>query len=244
MKLKKILASLIAAAAAAAVSVPFTAIALEDGQATYCFDTADKLSDWQTYGSVSETDFSFKQITTRAKNGEGCIAVSENVTGEVSDTYGGAYVTAETLGLRDFSGCTVSMSVMLNADAVNNIENFSLYSDGIIWLETAITSINSKDWTEVTLTVPDNAENARVGFTIPTFSLYSGEIVYIDDFAVTDADGTVIANIGDYKAKTISTTETVSKGTNIVLIIILIVLVLGIIGAIVYIITSAAKRFS
>ncbi|MDE7288275.1 MAG: hypothetical protein K2N71_02070 [Oscillospiraceae bacterium] len=243
MKLKKIFAA-ITAAAAILTSSSLTAMALEDGQATYCFDTADKLADWQTYGSASETGFSFKQTTANSKNGEGCIVVSEDVTGEVSDTYGGAYITAETLGLNNFGGCTISMSVLLKDEAINNIESFSLYCDGMIWLETPIVDINSKDWTEVTLVVPENAENPRVGFTIPTFGLYSGDIVYIDDFAVTTSDGIVIANVGDYKAKTVSSADTVSTGTNIVLTIVLVVLILAIVGGIGIIVSSVIKKFA
>lgn len=243
MKLKKIFAA-ITAAAAILTSSSLTAMALEDGQATYCFDTADKLSDWHTYGSTAETGFAFKQTTAISKNGEGCIVVSENVNGEVSETYGGAYISADAFGLQNFGGCTVSMSVMLKDGAAAYIENFGLYSDGMIWLETPVVSINSKEWTEVTLTVPDDAENPRVGFTIPTFNTCSGEIVYIDDFAVTTSDGTVIANVGDHKAKAASATETVSSGTNIVLTIVLVVLILAIVGGIGLIVSSAIKRFS
>lgn len=243
MKLKKIFAAVTAAAAILA-SPSLTALALEDGQATYCFDTADKLADWQTYGSVSETGFSFKQSTANSKNGEGCIAVSENVTGEVSETYGGAYITADALGLPNFGGCTISMSVLLNNEAEDNIENLSLYTDGMIWLETPIIGISSDSWTEFSLAVPAGTENSRAGFTIPTFSPYSGEIIYIDDFAVTAPDGTVIANTGDYKAKTISDNETVSTGTNIVLTIVLVVLILAIVGGIGLIVSSVIKRFA
>lgn len=243
MKLRKLFAAFTAAAAILACS-SVTALALEDGQATYCFDTADRLSDWQTYGSAAETGFSFKQITANSKNGEGCIVVSENVAGEVAETYGGAYISASALGLQNFGGCTVSMSVLLNEEAAEHIDNFSLYSDGMIWLETPVIDINSQTWTEVALTVPENAENTQAGFTIPTFGEYSGEIVYIDDFAVTASDGTVIANVGDYKAKTVSETETVSTGTNIVLTIVLVVLILAIVGGIGLIVSSVIKRFA
>lgn len=243
MKLKKIFAA-ITAAAAILTSSSLTAMALEDGQATYCFDTADKLADWQVYGSAAETDFSFKQITANSKNGEGCIVVSENVKGEISENYGGAFVSAETFGLSDFGGCTISMSVLLNDAAVNNIENFSLYSDGMIWLEAPIIDINSNNWTEVALVIPEGTENPRAGFTIPTFGTYSGEIVYIDDFAITTSDGTVIANVGDHKAKTAAVTETVSTGTNIVLTILLVVLILAIVGGIGLIVSSVIKKFA
>lgn len=242
MKLRKIFAAVIASAILAGTSA-FTAFAVGDGEASYCFDTADKLSDWQTYGSVEETGFSFTQITARSKNGDGCLAVSEDCSGDVSETYGGAYITADTLGLANFGGCTVTMSVMLNDSAALNIENFSLFCDGMIWLETAVEEINSKDWTDVTLVVPDSAENSRIGFSIPTFGIYNGEIVYIDDFTVTRADGTVVSNRGDYKAKSITQVEAVSKGTNIVLIILLVVIILAIVGIIAFIVTKAIKRY-
>lgn len=241
MKLRKILAAAVAAAAMCAFSV--TAFAIEDGKAAYCFDTPDKLSDWQTDGSADKTGLSLTQITSRAKNGDGCIAVSESFTGEITENFGGAYITADKLGLDSFSGCTVSMSVLLNEAAAENIENFSIFSDGIIWLETPVTEINSKEWTEFTLAIPETAENPRVGFTIPTFNAYSGEIVYIDDFSVTRADGTVVANVGDYKMRTVTKTETVSKGMNIVLIIVLVVLILAIVGGIVFFISKSVKRF-
>lgn len=243
MNLKKILASVIAAAAIV-TSASFTAFALKDGEATYCFDTADKLSDWQTYGSASETGFSFKQTASKSKNGDGCIAVSENVTEDVSETYGGAYITAETIGMQNFGGCTISMSVLLNEQAADYVENFSIYCDGMIWLETPVININSKEWTDVILVVPENTENAKVGFTIPTFKQYSGEIVYIDDFAVTTLDGVTIANMGDYKERTLSKADTVSKGTNIVLTIVLVVLILAIVGGIGLIVSSVIKKFT
>lgn len=243
MKLRKIFAAVIASAILAGTSA-LTAFAVGDGEAAYCFDTPDMLSDWQTYGSVEETGFSFTQITARSKNGDGCIAVSENCEGNVSESYGGAYISSDMLGLENFGGCTISMSFLLNDSAALNIDNLSVYSDGMVWLETPVIDINSKDWTEFSLLVPENAENTRVGFTIPTFNTYSGEIVYIDDVTITRADGTVVSNRGDYKARSIAQVETVSKGTNIVLIILLVVIILAIIGVIVLIVTKAIKRYA
>lgn len=242
MKLRKIFAA--AVTAALMCTTGFTAFAAKDGEAAYCFDTPDKLSDWQTEGAAEQTGLSLKQITSRAKNGDGCIAVSESFTGEIADTFGGAYITADTLGLESFAGCTLSMSVLLNDEAAEHIENLSIYCDGMIWLETPVLEVNSKDWTEVTLAVPENAENTSAGFTIPTFNAYSGEIVYIDDFHVTRADGTVVANRGDYKMKSAAKVDTVSKGTNIVLIIVLVVLILAIVGAIALIVMKAVKRYA
>ena len=112
MKLKKILASLIAAAAVVS-TVSLTGLAVNDGEATYCFDNDSRIADWETYGSVAETGFKITQSIKQSNNGEGSILISENVQGEVSNAYGGAFITASTVGLASFEKCTITMSVLL-----------------------------------------------------------------------------------------------------------------------------------
>ena len=242
MKLRKIFAAIAASAVIASMSA--TCFAVADGEATYCFDTAAKLTDWQTYGNVEETGFAITQDIRHSNNGEGCIIVSEQNPSELSDGYGGAYIEASVVGLADFNGCTVSMNVMLcdNA-AMNYCENLSIYSDGIIWLQSSPEELSSSAWSEVSLDIPADASNTRVGFTSPTFAAYSGDIVYIDDFTVTNADGVIVANVGDYQMKTLSSENTVSGGTNILLTILLVVLILAIVGGIGFIVSSAIKKF-
>ena len=243
MKLKRILTSFIAAAAVIS-TVSVTGFAVNDGEAAYCFDNANKISDWQTYGSTKETGFTITQTNQKAKNGDGSIVISEKVTDSISDTFGGAYITADTLGIKNFGGCTISMSVLASENAEAFCDNLAIFSDGMLWASVAPIGINSKTWTEVTLTIPENADNTRVGFTIPTFNLYSGNIVYIDDFTVTLADGTVISNRGDYQPETITEEKTVSTGINIALTIVLVVLILAIVGGIGLIVSAAMKKFS
>ena len=150
----------------------------------------------------------------------------------------------KALGLSSFEGCTIEMSVMLCEGAEGFYDNFSLFSDGMVWLAAAPEALSANEWTTVTLEIPQNATNARVGFTIPTYLTHKGDIVYIDDFSVTDSNGNLISNKGDYYAKEVTSDEAVSSGTNIVLTILLVVLILVIVGGIGLIVSSAIKRFS
>lgn len=241
MKLRKIFAAI--AATAVIMGTSATCFAVGDGEATYCFDTADKIADWQTYGNVEETGFSIAHTTRQSNNGDGSIVISEKNPSDVSNGYGGAYIEASSLGLSDFGSCTITMSVLVSEGAEAYCDNLAIFSDGIIWVEAAAENINSKTWTEVSLTVPDGANNSKVGFTFPTFKMCSGDIVYIDDFAVTDSNGKLVSNVGDYKIKTLASENTVSKGTNIILTILLVVLIVVIVGGIGYVVMSAIKKF-
>ncbi|MDE5576508.1 MAG: hypothetical protein K2J11_03885 [Oscillospiraceae bacterium] len=242
MKLKKFLAAAVASAVVAAGAASVSA--LNDGEATYCFDTAAAMGDWQTYGSVTETGFKLSQSVAASKNGNGSIVVSETFSDDVENKFGGAYVDASALGLDSFQGCTVEMSIRLCEGAEKFSENLSLFSDGMIWLASTPEALSSSDWTTVTLTIPENATNTRVGFTIPTFTMHSGDVLYIDDFSITEPNGSRISNRGDYYAKEITSAEKVSTGKNIFLTILLVVLILVIVGGIGVIVSSVMKRFS
>ena len=243
MKLKRILTSLVAAAAVIS-TFSLTGFAVNDGEAAYCFDNESKLSDWETYGSTSETNFKITQVTTQSKNGNGCILISENVSDEVSEQFGGAYITADSVGLKNFGGCTISMSVLAYEGAEGACDNLSVFSDGMLWINTVASGLSSSQWTDITLVVPENADNSKVGFTIPTFNTFMGNIVYIDDFTITTADGVVVSNVGDYEQKIVTEESTVSTGVNIALTIVLVVLILAIVGGIGLIVSSSMKRFS
>lgn len=243
MKLKKIFSAMLVSAVIT-VSSAVTAFAVEDGEATYCFDTDSRISDWTLYGSINETDVKLSHTIRESKNGDGCIIISENVIQSISDKFGGFYLEASEFGLENFSGCTIGMSVKLCEGAENYYDNFALYSDGIIWLSQSVCELSTEEWTDVSMLIPEGAQNPRVGFTIPTFSIYSGDVVYIDDFTITKPDGSVISNTGDYKLKTIAYEETTPTGKNILLTVLLIVLIFVIIGGVGMIVSAAIRRFA
>ncbi len=243
MKLKKILAAL-AASAALVCSTAIGSFAANDGEAAYCFDNSNKLTDWQTYGSAEDVSFKFTSTSAKSKNGNGSLLVSENFTENIENGFGGAYIDAETLNLDNFGGCTITMSVLLAEGAEDHCENLALYSDGIIWLNQPAVGLSTETWTDVSLTIPEDADNNMIGFTIPTFAPYSGDIAYIDDLTITFADGTSVANLGDYQQKTLTGENTVSTGKNIALTILLVVLILAIVGGIGLIISAIMKKFA
>lgn len=242
MKLKKILSAVLASAIVAGASA-ISAFAVNDGEAAYCFDKDTKMAGWTAYGSVEQTGLEITHTEFVSKNGNGSILLSQNFGETPSDEFGGYYVESSSFDLEDFGGCTVEMSLLLAENGEGHYDNLSLFSDGIIWMSQSASGLSTKEWTTVTLVLPEDAENTRIGFTIPTLSPTMCDIVYIDDFSITKADGTLVANTGDYVLKKIHEEDTVSTGTNIVLTIVLVVLILAIVGGIGLIVSSALKRF-
>lgn len=243
MRMKKIISAILASVMAAGICAA-NAFAVEDGQATYCFDKPTNIEHFQSYGSTAETGMKITHTTLDSKNGNGCIVISESLTDSPENQFGGFYIEASTLGLENFQNCTVEMSVKLCEGAEGLYESFSLYSDGMIWLTQPATSLSTTEWTTLTLAIPDGAANTRIGFTIPTYTMCNADILYIDDFAVTDANGSAITNQNDYEIKAVTSEEAVSKGQNILLTILLVVLILAIVGGIGLIVSNALRRFS
>lgn len=243
MKINKIISAVLASAVAVGICAA-NAFAVEDGQATYCFDNTSCISDFVSYGSVEATGMKLSQTTLDSKNGNGCIVISESMTESPEDRFGGFYVEASTFGLESFQNCKIEMSVKLCEGAEGLYDNFALYSDGMVWLTQPALSLSTTEWTTLTLVLPDGATNTKAGFTIPTFTMCNSDIVYIDDFVITDANGNTVLNQGDYIAKVITTENTASEGQNILLTILLVVLILAIVGGIGMIVSKALRRFS
>ena len=242
MKFKKIVSAVLASVIAAGMCAA-NAFAVEDGQATYCFDTNACIADFQKYGSVDVTGMKLSHTDLDSKNGNGCLVVSETNAEIPEEKYGGFYIEAATLGLENFKNCTIEMSVKLCEGAEGYAENLALYSDGIIFLNQPAAELSSSQWTTITLTLPDGAANTKVGFTIPTFKIYDGDILYIDDFAVTK-DGKLIENKGDYEVKKVAAEDAASTGQSVVMTILLVVLILAIVGGIGLIVSSAIRKFT
>lgn len=242
MRMKKIISAILASVVAAGICAA-NAFAVEDGQATYCFDNSSCIEDFISYGSVDATGMKITNTVLDSKNGNGCLVISESLTETPADKFGGFYVESATFGLENFQNCKIEMSVKLCEGAEGLYENFSLCSDGIVWL-TASAPLTTTEWTTLSLSIPDGATNSQVGFTIPTFNMCNSDILYIDDFTITDADGNTILNQGDYVVKAVTSEDAASKGQNILLTILLVVLILAIVGGIGLIVSNALRRFS
>ena len=171
---------------------------------------------------------------------------SENITSDISEDqqFGGVYFTAESLGLEDFKGCTVRMSVLFDENAADAVSDFTVFSDGVVWITSGISDENSGRWSKVSLTVPENASNTKIGFTIPVYSQYSGAVAYVDNVVVYKADGTAIENQGDYSLTSDGITVSIGTGGRIGLVIVLVILIFAIIGGIGFVVSTCLKRFT
>lgn len=243
MKLKNIVSAVLAGVVAAGMCFS-TAYAVGDGEATYCFDNDTKISDLTSYGSVKDTGMTLTLTKLETKNGNGALVVSEKVEAEIPNKFGGYYFTPEQFGLKDFQNCTIEMSVKLCENAENRYDNFSLFTDGMLWSNVPVTGLSTEEWTTVSMTVPDGATNTKLGFTIPTFKMHNGDILYIDDIVITKPDGTAVANVGDYELKAITAEDAASPLENILLTVLLVVIILAIVGGIGIIVSKSLRRFS
>lgn len=242
MQIKKI----IAAAAASIMALSTAAFsAFADEYATFCFDTDTSISMLQSYGSTTETGFS-ASIDEQTKNdGSGSLMLSENVTESVAADirFGGIYIESSSLGLDSFAGCTVTMKVMFDENAAKLAESFSVFTDGIVWMTYDLSNEQAGKWADVTLTVPENADNSRIGFAIPIFEAYNGVVAYIDDLIVTKPDGTVVANIGDQKESS-KIEVSIGKTARIILLVVVCVIIVAVIAGVGFIISKFQNRFT
>ena len=150
---------------------------------------------------------------------------------------------SSSVGLDSFAGCTVSMKVLFDSDAAKLAQSFSVFSDGIVWLSTDLSNENAGKWTDVSLTVPENADNTRIGFSIPVFESYNGAVAYIDELTVTTSDGMAIANIGDRKEAS-QVTVSISKGPRIILIVLVCVILVGVVACVGFVISKFQNKFT
>lgn len=242
MKITKIIAA--AAASVMALSaVVFSAFAADE--ATFCFDNDTSLSMFQSYGSTAETGFTASIDEQTKVNGNGSLKLSENLTESIADDsrFGGLYFDSTSIGLDSFAGCTVSMKVLFDKDAAKLAQSFTVFSDGIVWMNTDLSNENAGKWADVAIAIPGNADNTRLGFSIPIFESYNGTVAYIDDLTVTTADGTVIANIGDQQEAS-QITVSISKGPRIILIILVCVILVGVVACVGFVISKFQNKFT
>ena len=242
MKITKIIAA--AAASVMALSaVAFSAFAADE--ATFCFDNDTSLSMFQSYGSTAETGFTASIDEQTKVNGNGSLRLSENVTESIADDnrFGGLYFDSTSIGLDSFAGCTVSMKVLFDKDAAKLAQSFTVFSDGIVWMNTDLSNENAGKWADVAIAIPGNADNTRLGFSIPIFESYNGTVAYIDDLTVTTADGTVVANIGDQQEAS-QITVSISKGPRIILIVLVCVILVGVVACVGFVISKFQNKFT
>ena len=252
-KIKKILSSVLAAASAAviavssfsAVSFAETTTAASNSDATFCFDNTSSLPMWTFYGPTDETGFKLSVNNDVKESGDGALCINETVRKDIpaDEQYGGAYITADQVGLESFAGCTFQVSACFEADAAKKATEFKIFSDGIVWIESSVSSNTDGRWSKVSLTVPDTAKNEKLGFSIPLYSEYDGKVAYIDNIIIYNADGTQVANVGDFAAAKDRAPVSIGKGGRIVLIIVLVIIIASLLGGAFFFIKTRMKRY-
>lgn len=241
MKIKKILSAFLAAAVMTAV--PICAYA-DSKDATFCFDNKSTISNWETFGSVEQTGLKYDISNEVKENGDGSMRIYESITNEIPDNerYGGISISADKVGLESFKGCTMQASVYFNPEAAAVTDKFELFSDGMVWMTSAVSDENT-GWTKISLTVPANADNNTFGFIIPAFDAYEGDVCYVDNVIIYDGENNMIANMGDSYSGAASITVSVGTAGRVILIILLAVLIVGIIAGIGFVVSKLLKKF-
>lgn len=244
---------IISALAAAVMLAAFPAInaaaeeteAAAEQDATFCFDTDSSLALLENYGSIKETGLALSISSDNKESGDGSLCIYENITEEIpaDQQFGGVYFTAETLGMEDFKGCTVQMSVLFDEAAKDVADKFTVYSDGIVWTTAEISADTAGRWTKVALTVPENAANDKLGFTIPVYGEYTGNVAYVDNIIVYNPDGTIAANVGDYQLTSAGLNVPASLGARIAMIVGGVLLIVAAIGGVGFVVTKLMRKF-
>lgn len=242
--MKKIISAFLAAAVVSA-SACFAAFAEGFNDATFCFDNNNAISVWETYGNVDGTGFKMSISEDTREEGRGSLCISESVKKDVPEDNrsGGAFISAKTLGLDSFKGCTVQMSVMFDSKATGASDGITIFSDGVVWISAKVSSETAGRWTKVSLTVPDKADNSKIGFTIPVYSEYEGNAAYIDNITIYKPDGTKISNVGDWQEAPADIVP-VSLAGKITLIVVLVVLIAVAALCVRFMIVAFKKKFT
>lgn len=247
--MKKIISVL--AAAVMLVSCAAVGAAAEETDAndlqesTFCFDNNTSLALLENYGSVQETGLSLSINSDNREEGDGSLCIYENITEELpaDKQFGGVYISASSLGMEDFKGCTVQMSVLFDENAKDVADKFTVYSDGIVWMTAEISAETAGRWSKIALTLPENAANDKIGFTIPVYGQYTGNVAYVDNIIVYKPDGTIVENVGDHQLTAVGLKVPVGLGGRIAMIIGAVVLLVGAICGVGFVVTKLMRKF-
>jgi hypothetical protein len=221
-----------------------TVFASQDAALAFDNDSSIELFVNDNAELVKTTGFKYAVSNKETFDGEGALAVSESYVGNpIENSSGGAYITADSLGLTDFAGCTISAKLYPTATAMAVNPEIVLYTDGMLYLPTATTDFTADSWNDVTLVVPENCNNTRFGFLVPVKNTFSGDVFYLDEVVITRPDGSLVSNVGDYAAPEEGLSGDIDDTLAIILGAILVVGVIAIVILLIYLIVRRTKRY-
>lgn len=220
-----------------------------DQTATFAFDNDTGIALWRTENEalIKETGFRGTVSKTKPQDGAGSLAVYENLTGTVDrDEMGNGtmFVTAAAVGLQNFAGCTITAQIYPTKAAMLSKPEITFFTDGMLYLPSSTAEWTADKWNTVAMTVPDNCDNTRLGFFIPLYTTYIGDVFYIDNITITQSDGTVVPNVGDYQVPDDSKSfSTLNPILSYILMGLLIVAGIAVVAFIIIFIVKHARRF-
>ncbi len=237
--MKKILSIFAAAAVALTMSASVFAEteekatkAVPASASTITFDT-DKVMDYvHTFGNAEDTNLTLELADSGAVQGR-CLKLKESFAEDVGNQYGGIYFSSADFGLDSFAGYTMTVNIKTTADAAKATSSFQVFSDGAQWVATDFSTSNSGKWSKVSVTVPADKANNKMGVSIPITSAFSGDVAFIDEVVITDNYGEVLPNVGDADTSLAEAPNgVVSVLTTILFILLIIVVLLGVVFAV------------
>jgi hypothetical protein len=219
-----------------------------EGDATFAFDNDTGLSMWSAENEALIKAAGFKTAisTVRTLDGAGSLAVSENFTGVLDrDTLGNGTFSfaAESIGLKSFAGCIITADICPLKSAMLAGAEITFYTDGMLYLPTAKSDWTPDKWNTVSMAVPANCDNTRLGFFVPVFNTYSGVAFYVDNLTIIRPDGTVVGNIGDFELPSEEEGGGLNKVLSYILIGLLVLAGMAVIMFVIVFIIKHAKRF-
>lgn len=228
--MKKIFAAVLAAATAFSMSTTVLAAAEKTDaiETTITFDTDAALEYVHTFGNASETGLSYELTDNNAYEGK-ALKISESFTDSISTRYGGIYFDAADFGLESFAGYTMTVNVKVSKAASKAVSTLDAFSDGDEWVSRIIDATAPDAWNTVSVSVPSETYNDKLGISIPITEAFDGEVVMIDEIVIKDNYGKTIKNIGDIDNSVYEGPNTVlSVITTILFIVMIIAVVLGV----------------
>ncbi|MDR0974806.1 MAG: hypothetical protein LBL80_03830 [Ruminococcus sp.] len=214
--------------------------------AAFAFDNDTGASLWKIDNTelAASNGFGFDITDTESYDGAGSLAVFESLTGEIDPALvGGAYITASDIGLTDFAGCTITAQIFPSAVAAAQGAQFVLYTDGMIYLPLMQTELTPNEWNSVSLIIPDNCKNTRLGFLAPIYTTFAGDAFYLDEITITLPDGSTVPNVGDYVPPAENAESGISDGLAALIYTLLALLAIAVVGVVILAIYKRSKRY-
>lgn len=223
--------------------LPVSAFAEETSSdnATFCFDTDSSLSSWTNFSGDKEAQLTASISDKMGEKGYS-LALSTNRTTDLNTKQTGIFFNSSAVGLENFDSCKIQFSYYIPKEYSEKYDTLSFFADGVVWIQSDVDAKKSEQWLTYTLIVPENATNTRVGVLLPSSDKYSGKVAYLDNVIVYNADGTAVANVGDFKEVSILGTNAILDTDNPIISIIQIVIIVVVLVGIVVIMTRLLKK--